>query len=144
MATNKELNEKIDKLTDMFNALMAIQAATAEGKVVGPKKRGRPSKNVGSYVEQASVADEVEVTVKKRRRGNQWENSFVDNGEDHVEDREIDKLLAVKPPIDKGVRKNPMVKSICNDCSKEEKVHRQFTFEGHHTCQKCLKNKVGK
>lgn len=134
MATNKELNEKIDKLTDMFNAMMAIQAASSEGKigVLQPsKKRGRPAKQ--------TIVESV-----KKRRGSGWANNFIDDGKEHIEDREIDKKLSVTAPVDKGERKPTTVKSVCSTCEKQESVPKQFVFEGHHTCQKCLKSKIGK
>lgn len=139
MATNKELNDKVDKLTAMFEAMMLQQAAGRkdDSSPAEPKKRGRPSK-------KTLVQDNSEVEVTRRRRGRTWDNNFVDDGTEHVEDREIDKLLQVKPPIEKGTRKNPMIKSNCAECGKTEIVHRQLQFEGSHTCQKCLKNKAGK
>jgi len=141
MATNKELNEKIDNLTAMFNAFLEKHGDVSlnqfdvekEEKAV-IKKRGRPNKKTES-------AKEIRISKGGKTV---WKNCFVDYGNEHLEDREIDKKLQIKPPSEKGVRKNPMVVSTCSDCGKIEKIHKQFSFEGSHTCQKCLKNKAGK
>lgn len=159
MATNKELNEKIDNLTAMFNAFLekysdvslnqgheramileaihkdkstSFDVEKEERAVI--KKRGRPNKKIES-------AEEIRISKGGKTV---WKNYFVDNGNEHLEDREIDKKLQIKPPSEKGVRKNPMVVSKCSYCGKIDKIHKQFSFEGSHTCQRCLKNKVGK
>ena len=136
--SNKELNEKVDKLTEMFAQFMQRQQPLAQNieiveEEVITKKPGRPRKQ--SIVEEPQIA---------RKRRSNWENNFVDERKEHLDDTIFDKKVAVLPPVDKGVRKSAMIKSVCSSCDKQETVPRQFSFEGHHTCQKCLKNKVGK
>ena len=134
--SNKELNEKVDKLTEMFTAFVSkqmVQNADSVEEESSPKKRGRPKQ---------SESQQEQPVARKRKLV--WENTFVDNRKEHLDDSAIDKKLAVVLPVDKGVRKSGTVKSLCSTCDKQENVPKQFVFEGHHTCQKCLKSKIGK
>lgn len=155
--SNKELNEKVDKLTEILAAFMQNQQI----EEVLPKKRGRPAKlthtPIGDgkkprgYRENSPIVDEIlpEPQIARKRRGG-WENNFVDERKEHLDDSIFDKKVAVLPPVDKGVRKSAIIKSTCSGCQKVENVPTQFvmsdpeTRERYHTCQKCLKSKLGK
>lgn len=116
------------------------------------KKRGRPSKNKNIITLDESFSKPISLKVdeileaRTRAQRGKFENMFVDDGRDATEDKIADKKIrkASPPPVSKGQRKSPMVESRCISCSKVEKIHKQFILEGTHTCQKCLKGKIGK
>lgn len=149
MATNKELNEKVDKLTEMFQTFLKTQSVKEIEEKVVVKQRGRPRGNR----KNAIIADDFtsEPQIARKRRSN-WENSFIDDGTEALEEKRADELIkaASPPPVPKGGRRPAIIRSSCSDCGKVEDVPKQFVMsdpeskERYHTCQKCLKNKVGK
>lgn len=152
--SNKELNEKVDKLTEMFSQFMQnqqVERTPSQMEIANlPKRPGRPKKQT-IVPEPTMLNRDVEAEIRYKKGNNKgWANSFVDERKEHLDDSILDKKLAVLPPVDKGVRKSAIIKSTCSGCQKVENVPTQFvmsdpeTRERYHTCQKCLKSKLGK
>ena len=65
------------------------------------------------------------------------ENTFVDDGPEASEDSEIDKKLAVKPPVERTRKAFKKVSVVCVSCKKTLKIHPSLSRDGYK-CDNCI------
>lgn len=65
------------------------------------------------------------------------ENTFVDDGTEALEDTEVDKKLAVKPPVERTRRIFKKISVTCVSCNKNFEIHPTLVRE-NYKCDNCI------
>jgi hypothetical protein len=114
--------EEVEVQDPLLKQVVAPDAqADTEDFITSTRSSGKPSKY--------SRAEPLEIRDR--------ENSFVDDGTEATEDRELDKILAVKPPVQRNRRAFKKISIQCSSCNKEFQISPSLARE-NYKCDSCI------
>lgn len=113
--------EAIDTQDPLLKQVVSDSSSDAEDFITSTRSSGKPSKY--------SRAEPLEIRDR--------ENSFVDDGTEASEDRELDKILAVKPPVERTRQPFKKTSIQCSTCNKDFKISPSLVRE-NYKCDSCI------